>query len=452
MTKYYINYQNQNGASRKNNKKNKMTEEVAKDIAVTNVIPETLTYKPCKNCLINLRTKIFKVKDRLRFSYFDMMNYVKKTFNEGLYTGSQKNRKNTRNYNIEHTVPVSLFSPNGGRNINIKELPPISIEPLSDPHIMFTTNKIANTWRQNYIITDDMDIDYDGVNYNTNIYLIKSSLNKIITLYNANYVNWINTRYKKNFKNLINTSFEENVSRNLLFNDSNTVDNIQFDDQNTTFTTKDGNSITSSNANITKINNWFMEPTCNQHYCSFNCEDYICKFNPRFHSKGDISRSFNYFQLVYGHNPHYRNSNASPDFIFEDKSYRKDLYWLGNYHTDRNCSSFNDKLWDEFYYKQLKMFLNWTMDDLPNDIEHKRNKKIANKTGVANIFIGAFKDNKYIPAEYDLTIGQRHWMADLFLGRPHDCSFYQSLEITPTSLKYITKGDAINNSYSTRCF
>ena len=116
-------------------------------------IPENLTYKPCKFCLPSIRQKIFNIKDKQRFSYRDMMLFIKNNFREGLYTGLQKNRSNSRDFNIEHTVPVSLFSPNGGRDVDSNQIPPISIEPYSDPNIMYTSYKDANTHRQNYILT-----------------------------------------------------------------------------------------------------------------------------------------------------------------------------------------------------------------------------------------------------------------------------------------------------------
>ena len=91
---------------------------------------------------------------------------------------------------------------------------------------------------------------------------------------------------------------------------------------------------------------------------------------------------------------------------------------------------------------------------IPDDDEQTRNKKIAEKAGIANIFIGAYKDDKYIPAEYDLsTKDTKHWMADLLLGRPHDHEFYKKLEFSPSKIKNsIMKRKELNNSYQRKCF
>ncbi len=77
------------------------------------------------------------------------------------------------------------------------------------------------------------------------------------------------------------------------------------------------------------------------------------------------------------------------------------------------------------------MLYRWTNDDVLNEKEHERNKKIARKTGVANIFVGAYKDGEYVRAEYSKNDTGRNWFKDLFLGNEHDCEFYQSLEVSP---------------------
>lgn len=51
-------------------------------------------------------------------------------------------------------------------------------------------------------------------------------------------------------------------------------------------------------------------------YCMIPCDN-----------KGDIVRLFNYFKLVYGHNPHQRIFNVRPDYLSTDKSYRKGMRW-----------------------------------------------------------------------------------------------------------------------------
>lgn len=425
--KYLIDYTNQHG----------------------NSAPTNLTYNPCPHCVPVIRKKIFDVKDRLRFSYRDMMMFVKDNFTEGLYTGLIKNRQNSRDFNIEHTVPVSLFSPLGGRNVTDTEIPPISIEPYSDPNIMYTSFKDANTHRQNYIISDDSQYQFRGDNYGVNIYLIKSGQD-MKTLYIKDYVDWINGNYKKDYNSLVSDSFNKDIR----FNNANTIINIEeLPNNETRFTTKDNRKITAKNSGITKINNWFMEPTCRRDYCMFQCDTDACKFDPRLHTKGDIARSFNYFQLVYGHNPHQRVFNARPDYLSTDKSYRRGMKWLGNYHaSDKRCTPFNDNLWEKTYYNQLKMYMDWSNIDLPDMRERKRNELVAGRTGISNIFIGAYKDGKYIDAEYDLSRGKRHWMADLLLGRPHDCQFYQSLDVTPPKMRYLlNQPPRIDNTNHLNC-
>ena len=384
------------------------------------------SYKPCPNCVPVLRKKILYIKDKINFPYKDMMIFIKDNFNEGLYSGLTKFPYNQRNYNIEHIVPFSLFSRIGRDKLNINSILPKNVEPFTDPNIMFTTNIDANIHRNDFILSDDTEINTRFNNRNVNIYLIKDN-NNLKTLYDKEYVDYINKLVNKNtYKELFKEKFSENVD----FSDNNTIKRIEkISNKETNFVTLDENNIIVNNNDITKINNWFMSPLCTNK-CIFSCDKKKCIFNPRFVSKGDISRSLNYFQLVYGYNPHNRNSDQNYFDIEDKEQYKNNNNWLGNFDKNNNFLHFDDDIWNDYYYNQLNMLYRWTNEDVLNDKEHDRNIKIAKKTGFANIFVGAWdKNGEYIKAEYSKD--GRNWFKDLFLGNDHDCEFYQSLEVSP---------------------
>ena len=410
MYSFKINYNNVNGGNNSSN----------------------FTYRPCPNCVPILRKKILDIKKKKCFSYNEINNFIIDNFNEGLYSGLIKNFRNRSNYNIEHLVPFSLFSRTGRNNLNYYSCLPKNVEPFTDANIMFTTYKDTNTHRNNFILSENTQLKINRFNNsNVNTYLIKTNNNNLKTLYDEDYVKYINRKLnKENYKNVFKKNFLEDIN----FNDTNIIKNkIKILNNKTKFITKDNNFIISDNDKITEINNWNMDSICkNKKDCIFSCRKSMCIFNPRFVSKGDISRSLNYFQLVYGYNPHNRDFEAENYYDIVDKeNYKNNNNWLGNYDNNNIFVHFDDELWNDYYYNQLDMLYRWTNDDVLNEKEHDRNKKIAIKTGIANIFVGAYKDGEYITAEYSKDDTGRNWFKDLFLGNEHECEFYQSLEVSP---------------------
>ena len=408
MYSFKINYNNINGGNNSHN----------------------FTYRPCPNCVPILRKKILSIKNNKRFSYNEINYFIKDNFTEGLYSGLIKNDENKSNYNIEHLVPFSLFSRIGRNKLDFNSYLSKNFEPFTDANIMFTTYKDTNTHRNDFLLSENTEINTRFNNYNVNTYLIKTN-NNLQTLYEKNYVKSINNNLKKknNFKNVFRKKFMENID----FNDNNIIINKEkILDNKTKFITKDNNEIIVDNDKITEINNWYMNPECPNGKCFFSCDKSKCIFNPRFVSKGDISRSLNYFQLVYGYNPHNRDFQAENYYDIVDKeNYKNNNEWLGNYDNNNIFVHFDDESWNDYYYNQLNMLYRWTNDDVLNEKEHERNKKIARKTGVANIFVGAYKDGEYVRAEYSKNDTGSNWFKDLFLGNEHDCEFYQSLEVSP---------------------
>jgi len=391
------------------------------------------TYRPCPNCVPILRKKILDIKKKNCFSYNEINNFIIDNFNKGLYSGLIKDFRNRSSYNIEHLVPFSLFSRIGRNNLNYYSCLPKNFEPFTDANIMFTTYKDTNTHRNDFLLSENTEIKNRFNNYDVNTYLIKTN-NNLQTLYEKNYVESINNKLNKdNFKNIFKKKILDNKTK---------------------FITKDNNEIITDNDKITEINNWYMNPICQKNgKCFFSCDRSMCIFNPRFVSKGDISRSLNYFQLVYGYNPHNRDFEAENYYDIVDKeNYKNNNKWLGNYDNNNIFVHFDDESWNDYYYNQLDMLYRWTNDDVLNEEEHDRNKKIAIKTGIANIFVGAYKDGKYITAEYSKDDTGRNWFKDLFLGNEHDCEFYQSLEVSPPDfykknikIKYNPQSDFIKN-------
>ena len=397
------------------------------------------TYRPCPNCVPILRKKILSIKNNKRFSYNEINYFIKDNFTEGLYSGLIKNDQNKSNYNIEHLVPFSLFSRIGRNKLDFNSYLSKNFEPFTDANIMFTTYKDTNTHRNDFLLSENTEINTRFNNYNVNTYLIKTN-NNLQTLYEKNYVKSINNNFNKNnFKNILKKKFMENID----FNDNNIIINKEkILDNKTKFITKDNNEIIIDNDKITEINNWYMNPVCQNGKCFFSCDKSKCIFNPRFVSKGDISRSLNYFQLVYGYNPHNRDFQAENYYDIVDKEkYKNNNTWLGNYDDNNTFINFDDESWNDYYYNQLDMLYRWTNDDVLNEKEHERNKKIARKTGVANIFVGAYKDGEYVRAEYSKNDTGRNWFKDLFLGNEHDCEFYQSLEVSlpPPNLNKVSQ-------------
>lgn len=411
------------------------------------------TYRPCPNCVPILRKKILDIKKKKCFSYNEINNFIIDNFNEGLYSGLIKDFRNRSSYNIEHLVPFSLFSRIGRNNLNYYSCLPKNVEPFTDANIMFTTYKDTNTHRNNFILSENTQLNINRFNNsNVNTYLIKTNNNNLKTLYDEDYVKYINRKFnKENYKNVLQNNFLEDIN----FNDTNIIKNkIKILNNKTKFITKDNNFIISDNDKITEINNWNMDSICkNKKDCIFSCDKSMCIFNPRFVSKGDISRSLNYFQLVYGYNPHNRDFEAENYYDIVDKeNYKNNNKWLGNYDNNNIFVHFDDESWNDYYYNQLDMLYRWTNDDVLNEEEHDRNKKIAIKTGIANIFVGAYKDGEYITAEYSKDDTGRNWFKDLFLGNEHDCEFYQSLEVSPPNfykknikIKYNPQSDFIKN-------
>jgi hypothetical protein len=393
------------------------------------------TYRPCPNCVPILRKKILSIKNKKCFSYNKINYFIKDNFTEGLYSGLIKNDINKSNYNIEHLVPFSLFSRIGRNKLDFNSCLSKNFEPFTDANIMFTTYKDTNTHRNDFKLSENTQLINRFNNSNVNTYLIKTNNNNLKTLYDKDYVNYIDNKFnKKNYRNAFKKKFLEDIN----FNDTNTIKNkIKILNNKTKFITKDDNEIISDNDKITEINNWNMNPICPNGKCFFSCDKSKCIFNPRFVSKGDISRSLNYFQLVYGYNPHNRDFEAENYYDIVDKeNYKNNNKWLGNYDNNNIFCHFDDELWNDYYYNQLDMLYRWTNDDVLNEKEHERNKKIARETGVANIFVGAYKDGEYVRAEYSKNDTGRNWFKDLFLGNEHDCEFYQSLEVSPP-IKYI---------------
>jgi hypothetical protein len=422
MYSFKINYNNVNGGNNSSN----------------------FTYRPCPNCVPFLRKKILDIKNKNCFSYNEINNFIVNNFDQGLYSGLIKNYRNRSNYNIEHLVPFSLFSRTGRNNLNYYSCLPKNVEPFTDANIMFTTYKDTNTHRNNFILSENTQLNINRFNNsNVNIYLIKTNNNNLKTLYDEDYVKYINTKFnKENYKNV----FKNNFLNDIYFNNTNIIKNkIKILNNKTKFITKDNNFIISDNDKITEINNWNMDSICkNKSDCIFSCDKSKCIFNPRFVSKGDISRSLNYFQLVYGYNPHNRDFEAENYYDIVDKeNYKNNNNWLGNYDNNNIFVHFDDESWNDFYYNQLDMLYRWTNDDVLNEKEHDRNKKIAIKTGIANIFVGAYKDGEYITAEYSKDDTGRNWFKDLFLGNEHDCEFYKSLEVSPPN--FYKKNIKINN-------
>merc|ERR1712227_929395 len=165
----------------------------------------------------------------------------------------------------------------------------------TDANIMFTTYKDTNTHRNDFLLSGNTEIKNRFNNYDVNTYLIKTN-NNLQTLYEKNYVESINNK----------------------------------------FITKDNNEIITDNDKITEINNWYMNPICQKNgKCFFSCDRSMCIFNPRFVSKGDISRSLNYFQLVYGYNPHNRDFEAENYYDIVDKeNYKNSKYITAEYSKD----------------------------------------------------------------------------------------------------------------------
>ena len=393
---------------------------------------QNFTYRPCPNCVPILRKKILDIKNKKRFSYNEINYFIKDNFTEGLYSGLIKDSRNRSNYNIEHLVPFSLFSRTGRNKLDFNSYLSKNFEPFTDANIMFTTYKDTNTHRNDFLLSENTEIKINRLNNsNVNTYLIKTNNNNLKTLYDEDYVKYINRKLNnKNYKNV----FKKNFLEDIYFNDTNIIKNkIKILNNKTKFITKDNNFIISDNDKITEINNWNMDSICkNKKDCIFLCRKSMCIFNPRFVSKGDISRSLNYFQLVYGYNPHNRDFQAENYYDIVDKeNYKNNNEWLGNYNNNNIFCHFDDESWNDYYYNQLDMLYRWTNDDVLNEKEHERNKKIARKTGVANIFVGAYKDGEYVTAEYSKDDTGRNWFKDLFLGNEHDCEFYKSLEVSP---------------------
>ena len=51
-------------------------------------------------------------------------------------------------------------------------------------------------------------------------------------------------------------------------------------------------------------------------------------------------------------------------------------------------------------------------------------------------FIGGDINEVYTPAEYSTDTTGRNWFKDLFLGRAHDCNFYQSIKVFPPNFNF----------------
>lgn len=390
---------------------------------------DNFSYQPCPNCVPNLRNKILNMKDKKKFSFFDIKDFIKHNFPKGLYSDIIKNENNKYNFNIEHVIPFSLFSRIGRNNIDSNSILQNNLEPYNDAHIMFTSLKSINSYRNNFKLSDKTTLHINNLkSYYSNIYLIKTNNNQIKILYTKNYKSYINIKNKK-YSNLHKNNFPN------LHNDSNIIILTKIEKNYTTFTLRDFTKLKVLNDNIIEINNWIKQPLYD--FDSFSCEKNKCIFKPKLSSKGDISRSLNYFQLTYGYNPHNRNTNAESYFNVQNKiDYKNNNQWLGNYDDNMNFIHFDDLKWKYQYYDQLKMLYNWIINDPITEQEHERNKLIALKTGVANIFIGGYINEVYTPAEYSTDTTGRNWFKDLFLGRAHDCNFYQSIKVFPPNFNF----------------
>ena len=115
---------------------------------------DNFSYQPCPNCVPNLRNKILNMKDKKKFSLFDITDFIKHNFPKGLYSDIIKNENNKYNFNIEHVIPFSLFSRIGRNNIDINSILQNNLEPYNDAHIMFTSLKSINSYRNNFKLSD----------------------------------------------------------------------------------------------------------------------------------------------------------------------------------------------------------------------------------------------------------------------------------------------------------
>ena len=121
-----------------------------------------------------------------------------------------------------------------------------------------------------------------------------------------------------------------------------------------------------------------------------------------------LSKTLFYFYLMYGCDPDRR-----PNSTINDREYN---VWLGNYDEKFNKLSENanfDKLIDSMikYHKSSKML---DTNDVNYNTIHELNKIHHDTFGICNIFLGCYKNGKYIVSDDNI-------IDELFFGKKHEC-------------------------------
>lgn len=361
---------------------------------------DKFNYTPCYDCLRVIREKLLAHKDKTLTH--KNKNFINNNFDRCIYTGINS-KEDT---NIEHVVPVSLFSKQ-------EECLPYA---QNDYHIMYPCMIDVNTLRQNYSYDKFKDVD------DVDIIIITSKMKRkkkedsrdqhIKYFFSENLMKRSGVNHVKNLmtkKFIDEVKIDETTIYTSIKKFLNGIVAIKTKDKNVQEFTQGRHSIT-----------YISIPDNNKMLNSCKME---CRIEPMSSAKGVVARACHYFQLLYGHNPHKMDHEA---FAFkylpqgEKSSVKKKCY-----------SKFDHLTWKQFYYDKFNIFIRWMTLSSATDEEHERNQKIA-EIFYANLFIGAYdKNGKYLKCENGLKKGERNWILDLFTGRKHDHRFYQSLQFQP---------------------
>jgi endonuclease I len=302
---------------------------IAKKINIPNKIVE------------DIRDLLFKIKTNYgMIPYSFTKNFLLNNPNiYDIYTNELKTIDKIRLYNIEHVVLASIITNRTARDFESEIF--INNEPFHDPHILFPTLKIVNSFRSNYIYGD---IKERGFHFSKAI--DESTINII-----------------KDEKIISENDIDINITTPLEAYNKNK--NIYIDD-------------------VCKYSE-FLDKTGHAYY---KCDIGECMFEPKDESSGAIARIVFYYFFMYAFNPTIRPyTNDDPWLALNIKKVR-----------ERNiCFGLNYDEWKKFFFDNFYYYYYCAKNYPATQLEHNRNIEIINFTGVPNIFIGYYnKEGEYI--------------------------------------------------------
>jgi endonuclease I len=347
---------------------------------------DDIVFEPCKECINALRNKLFDLKTNFgMLSYAEARDFLsnigicrgkdKITRDYGIYVSDISENifdiygeSSFSNKNVEHVVPASVMIPAWMRHYsgecNMEFRSNINGEPYHDLHNLSFVNKSINDARFSFEFGEEFS--------SRELAIEKKSIiindGKLYIPEGSNYRNMSNL-YKINL-----------------------VELKKLPEENDIYISGD-------------------EYTCN------NASD-NCIFQPPRSKMGEISRIIFYYYLMYGYDPTTRPSTENTNRINP---------WIYNYdprsHPDQQVTGVNFYYFEQFFFKHIKNFYNWSKSYPGSENEDIKNDILIEMTGIPNIFIGfRTHSGKYIQTDHDVV-------DDLFFGKIHDHNLYKKISL-----------------------